>query len=264
MGAAGEGAVGETSVQENDRPADGKIEDRFIRYLMGVVMLRDGQKGAVLQRDRKTYAVAPHLPCGLVTPTMLRKIADAAEKYHAKALKCTSAQRIAIIGIDEADVDRVWADFGEMHPGNLFGDVVRSVKACPGKQFCKRALQDSLQVGLELDAKYHGMKLPGKMKMGVSGCPNQCSEPCIKDIGLVGGKNGWTILVGGSGAGFARLAQPLLDEEVPTARALAIVKALVTFFKKNAKKGERMGELIDRVTLEKLRRVALAAVKKTA
>jgi NAD(P)H-nitrite reductase large subunit len=216
-------------------------------------MLQDGQRGVVIQRDRKTYAVAPHLPCGLVTPAILRKIADVAEKYHAAAVKCTSAQRIAIIGIKEEDVDRVWKEFGEYRPGHLIGDVVRSVKACPGTQFCKRAWQDSLQVGLELDAKYHGKHLPGKFKIGVAGCPNQCAETSIKDIGLVGGRQGWIIMVGGSGGSFPRLAQPLMEEEVPTPRALAIVDALIKFFSENAEPGERFGDLIERMTLKKFR-----------
>jgi NAD(P)H-nitrite reductase large subunit len=219
-------------------------------------MLQDGQRGVVIQRDRKTYAVAPHLPCGVVTPAMLRKIADVAEKYHA-VLKCTSAQRIAIIGIKEADVDRVWKEFGEYRPGHMTGDVIRSIKACPGTQYCKRAWQDSLKMGLKLDAKYHGKHLPGKMKIGVSGCPNQCSETGFKDIGLIGGRQGWTIVVGGSGARSPRIAKELLDEEVSTERALALVEALVKFISDNAEPGERFVDLTDRLTLKKVREAVL-------
>jgi NAD(P)H-nitrite reductase large subunit len=64
-------------------------------------MLIDGEKGVVLQRDRQTYGIAPHLPCGVVTPTILRKIADVAEKYNVPMVKITSAQRIALLGIKE-------------------------------------------------------------------------------------------------------------------------------------------------------------------
>ena len=224
-------------------------------------MLQDGQKGVVLQRDRKTYAVAPHLPCGVVSPAMLRKIADVADKFHAQGVKCTSAQRIAIIGLQESDIDNVWAEFGETRPGHLIGDVVRSVKACPGTQFCKRAWQDSLQLGLELDAKYHCKHVPGKLKLGVSGCPNQCSETCIKDIGLIGGRRGWMIVVGGQGGRNPRLAQELTDDEVPTAHALAIVEALFKFYCDNAEPGERMGDLIDRVTMKTLRAAMEAVLK---
>ena len=58
-------------------------------------MLRLGEKGAIPQRDKKTYAIAPHIPCGLVSPELLRKLADISEKYNAKAIKITGAARIA-------------------------------------------------------------------------------------------------------------------------------------------------------------------------
>src|SRR4030042_5512800 len=153
-------------------------------------MLQDGEKGVIIQRDKQTYAVAPHIPCGVVKPAMLRKLADVAEKYGAAALKSTSAARIAIVGVEEKDVDKIWTEL-DMSPGFAVGLCVRSIKACPGTTFCKRGQQDSLSLGLELDGKYHGMELPGKFKIGVSGCPNQCAETCIKDIGLVGKPRGW-------------------------------------------------------------------------
>ena len=165
-------------------------------------MLEDGVKGVIIQRDRETYAVAPHLPCGMVTPDTLRKLADVAEKYKVQAIKVTSAARIALIGIKEEDVDAIWADLG-MDVGNVVGICVRSVKACPGTTYCKRGQQDSLAVGLALDKKYHGMEMPGKMKIGVSGCPNQCAETSFKDIGLVGIPKGWRVM-------WAETAVPIL------------------------------------------------------
>jgi len=172
-------------------------------------MLQDGEKGVIIQRDRQTYAVAPHIPCGVVKPAMLRKLADVAEKYGAAALKLTSAARIAIVGVQEKDVDKIWREL-DMSPGFAVGLCVRSIKACPGTTFCKRGQQDSLSLGLELDGKYHGMELPAKLKIGVSGCPNQCAETCIKDIGIVGMPSGWKVLVGGNGGARPRLAQELI------------------------------------------------------
>ncbi|MDD2389653.1 MAG: NAD(P)/FAD-dependent oxidoreductase, partial [Desulfobacterales bacterium] len=111
-------------------------------------MLKDGEKGAVIQRDKETYAVAPHVPCGVITPDQLRKLADAAEKYNAAAVKITSAARIALVGIREEDLDNIWKDL-EMPPGHAVGLCVRSVKACPGTTFCKRGQQDSLGMGMK-------------------------------------------------------------------------------------------------------------------
>lgn len=211
-------------------------------------MLEDGQKGAILQRDKESYAIAPHLSCGVVSPDQLRKIADVADKYNAAALKITSAARIAIVGLKEEDIDNVWKDL-EMTPGAAVGLCVRSIKACPGTTFCKRGMRDSLGMGMYLDETYHGMELPGKMKFGVSGCPNQCGETSVKDIGLVGKRSGWDVYVGGCAGGKPRLgdkiAEGLDDDEVKH-----LVEKIVGYCKENANPRERIGRMLDRVGME--------------
>ena len=217
--------------------------------------LKDGEKGVVLQRDKETYAIAPHLPCGVVTPEQLRKLADVAEKYKAAAMKVTSAARIAIVGIKENDIDAAWNDLG-IPPGHAVGLCVRSVKACPGTAFCRLGQQDSLGMGMRLDEIYHGMELPSKTKIGVSGCRNQCAENCIKDIGLYGKKDGWVLTIGGKGTSKPRLADTLV-EDVDSDQALLLIEKVVAFYKENAKKVERIGAMIDRLGLDALKAAVL-------
>jgi len=214
-------------------------------------VLQDGDKGVIIQRDKQTYAVAPHIPCGVIKPETLRKLADVAEKYKAQALKITSAARIAIVGVEEQDVESIWSELG-MPPGAAVGLCVRSVKACPGTTFCKRGQQDSLTVGLELDRKYHGIELPGKLKIGVSGCPNQCAETCIKDIGLVGTLKGWRVLAGGNGGARPRLAQEVA-RDLSTEQALDIIDKIVEFYKSNGKKHQRLGAMMEKMSLEEFK-----------
>ncbi len=210
-------------------------------------MLDDGEKGVVLQRDRQSYGIAPHLPCGIVTPATLRKIAEVAEKYNVPLVKVTSAARIALLGIKEEDVEPIWAEL-EMDPGNVVGICVRSIKACPGTTFCKRGQLDSLAVGRQLDEKYHGMELPGKMKLGVSGCPNQCGETSFKDIGLVGTPKGWRVYVGGNGGTTPRIGE-VLAQRIDTDQAVALVGRIIDYYQANAKPKERMGKMIERLGL---------------
>jgi NAD(P)H-nitrite reductase large subunit len=199
--------------------------------------------------------VAPHIPCGVVKPGTLRKLADAAEKYDAAALKITSAARIAIVGLNENDIDNIWSDLG-MEPGYAVGLCIRSIKACPGTTFCKRGMQDSLTTGLKLDEKYHGMELPGKFKIGVSGCPNQCAETCIKDVGLVGMKNGWRLLVGGNGGGKPRLSQEIA-RDLSTEQVLELIDKIIDYYKANAKPHQRLGAMIDKMGFEEFRTVVV-------
>lgn len=219
-------------------------------------MLKDGEKGAVIQRGRKTYAIVPHIPLGVVTPEQLKKIAELAEKYEALTLKITSAQRIAIVGLKEEHIDEIWQDLG-ISPGAAVGLCIRSIKACPGITFCRLAKQDSLALGAELDRLYHGRKLPWKFKMGVSGCVNQCAENCIKDLGFIGKSNGWTVTVGGNGGSKPRLAYELVSGLSYNA-ALELAERIIVYFEENAQKIERMGKLIERVGFEDFKNAVLS------
>ncbi len=214
-------------------------------------MLKLGEKGAILQRDKKTYAIAPHIPCGLVTPELLRKIADVSEKYNAQAIKITGATRIAIIGLEEEVIDQVWDEL-QLDKGAAVGLCVRSVRSCPGTTFCRLGQQDALGIGMELDKRYHGMELPGKFKMAVSGCQLSCSESWVRDVGLIGKKDGWQVVIGGNVGADPRIAQELVSglENDP---ALRVVDQIVAFYQENANKGERLGKMIERLGLDPFR-----------
>lgn len=211
--------------------------------------------GAIVQRDRESYGVAPHTPAGIVTPDILRKIADVAEKYRVGQIKLTSAQRIALLGIEEQDIEAVWRDL-DITPGAPLGLCVRSVKVCPGTDWCKRGQQDSIRVGLEVDRRYHGMELPWKCKMGVSGCANDCAEVCLKDFGLIGTPKGWHLMAGGNGGAAPRLARRIVEHVPDADQALAMLDRLVTWFRNRQRKC-RVGKLLDEVGVDVLRQVAL-------
>lgn len=214
-------------------------------------MLKLGEKGAIIQRDKETYAIAPHIPCGLVTPDLLRKIADVAEKYEAKALKITGATRIAIVGLKEEDIEGVWEDLS-MPKGAAVGLCVRSVRACPGKAFCKIGQQDALGMGMKLDSVYHGLELPGKFKIAVSGCNLNCAESWVRDVGLFGKPKGWTLVIGGNVGAKPRIADELADD-LSDEEALSAIDKVIVCYRDNAKKGERLGKMIERVGLEPFR-----------
>ena len=212
------------------------------------------EKGAIVQRDQETYAIAPHLPGGLVDSATLRKIADVADKYDVAALKVSSASRIVIVGLKEEDIDGAWADL-DVKPGHAIGLCVRSIKFCPGTTFCKRGQQDAVGVGMKLDELYHGMELPSKLKMGISGCMNCCAESVIKDIGLVGTSKGFSIYVGGSAGLKPRLAE-LLVEELDDEDALKVVDRIIQVYSKYDKK-KRIGHMIDEIGMDEFKKEVL-------
>ncbi|MFZ2088567.1 MAG: NAD(P)/FAD-dependent oxidoreductase [Desulfobaccales bacterium] len=205
-------------------------------------------KGAILQRDKQNFAIAPHIPGGIITDVnLLRKLADVAEKYHVQSIKITSAQRIALIGFRQEDLDNIWAEL-DMVPGAAIGLCVRSVKICPGTDYCRIGMQDAVGVGLKLDDKYHGVELPFKFKMGVSGCPNNCAESSIKDIGLTGMAKGWRVLAGGYVSGLKPRLADVIATGLNDEEALSLVDKIIDWYRDQGK-AKRLGRVIDDVGL---------------
>lgn len=207
-------------------------------------------RAAVPLPDGESYAIIPHFPLGLVTPKDLRTIADIAEKYQLSALKLTTASRIALVGLKKDQVNAAWDEIGKGPGGG--GNCVRSLKACPGAALCTMGKQDSLAMGTQLDAKFHARELPGKMKMGISGCPFNCAQAPIMDIGLFGKKNGWTVLAGGNAGLRPRLADEIATD-LSDDEAYDMVENIIAFYEKSCKSPERMGAMIDRVGLDALK-----------
>jgi NAD(P)H-nitrite reductase large subunit len=202
------------------------------------------EKGAIVQRDKETYAIAPHIPGGIITDFgLLRRLADVAEKYGVQAIKLTSAERFALVGLKAADLDQVWQELG-LTPGAALGLCVRSIKICPGTTFCRLGLQDAVRVGLQLDAQYHGLPLPYKFKIGVSGCANNCSEASIKDLGLVGAAKGWRVLAGGLASGQNPRLADVIATNLSDDEALDLAARVLDWFKQQGKK-KRLGKIID-------------------
>lgn len=214
-------------------------------------------KGANLQKIRngnKTYAVTPHLPGGFVKPEVLEKYAQVARKYEG-TLKLTSAQRIMITNLKAEDIESIWVELG-MQPAMGFANCVRSVKVCPGIAFCKRGKQDSVKLGLELDQRYIKKEMPSRMKFGVSGCPNSCSESVIKDVGVIGTDAGWDVYVGGSAGSHPRLADKLA-ESLDYDDTVRLIDIVVRYYQKHADI-ERVGQFIDRIGFAKFQADVLA------
>ena len=216
-------------------------------------MLKLGEKGAIPQKDKQTYAIAPHIPCGVVTPQLLRNLADVAEKYNVQAMKITGATRIALIGFKEEQIDAAWQDLG-MQPGAAVGLCVRSIRACPGNTYCRIGKQDALGMGMRLDKAYHGVNLPNKLKMAVSGCHLNCAESWVRDIGLVGKPEGWMLTIGGNVGPTPRIGRELvagLDDD----QAVEAIAKIVGYYEQEANKGERLGKMLERVGMEPFQKV---------
>jgi len=207
-----------------------------------------------IQKDG-TFSVVPRIYGGVITPEELRRIATVAEKHHVPMIKLTGGQRIDLLGIPADRLPYVWKDLS-MPSGHAYTKAVRTCKTCVGSRFCRYGTKDSINLGIALEKRFQGIPCPGKIKMGVVGCPRDCVESKIKDIGIIGIQTGWEIYVGGNGGTKVRVADLLTvvesEEEV-----IDLVGIFIQYYRENARWGERTSHFIDRVGIEHIRDVVL-------
>ncbi len=152
---------------------------------------------ANIQKDG-TYSVIPRMWGGETTASELRRIADVVDKYKIPTVKVTGGQRIDLLGVKKEDLQAVWQDIG-MPSGHAYAKALRTVKTCVGSEWCRMGTQDSTQMGKDLERAMWRMYAPHKVKFAVSGCPRNCAEAGIKDVGIIGVDSGWEMYVAGNG-----------------------------------------------------------------
>ena len=221
---------------------------------------------ANIQKDG-TYSVVPRIFGGETSPAQLRAIAEVAEKYAVPTVKITGGQRIDLLGLAKEQLPLIWGDLARAGfvSGHAYGKAVRTVKTCVGSQWCRFGTQDSTAMGIEIEKMTWGSWMPHKLKMAVSGCPRNCAEATIKDLGVVAVDSGWEIHVGGNGGIKVRVTDFLCKVE-SSAEVLEYTAAFLQIYREEARYLERTAPWVERVGISYLRErlVADAAGRRAA
>ncbi|NAZ86209.1 nitrite reductase large subunit NirB [Kineococcus indalonis] len=208
---------------------------------------------ANIQRDG-TFSVVPQMKGGVTTPEQLRKIADVADKYDVGMVKVTGGQRLDLLGVKKEDLPKVWKDLG-MPSGYAYGKSVRTVKTCVGTDFCRFGLGDSTQLGIDIETRFQGIETPAKLKLGVVGCPRNCAEAYVKDIGVVAvGAGKWEVHVGGAAGATVRKGDLLATVDSPE-EVITLTGRFIQFYREWGNWLERTYEFVPRLGIERVRAV---------
>lgn len=209
---------------------------------------------ANIQKDG-TYSVVPRMWGGLTTPRELRAIAEAAEKYRVPTVKVTGGQRIDLLGVKKAQLPAIWADLNDagLVSGHAYGKALRTVKTCVGSEWCRFGTQDSTGLGVKLEKLLWGSWTPHKVKLAVSGCPRNCAEATIKDVGIVCVEAGYDVVVGGNGGIEVRVTDHLVRLATET-EVLEHVAAFLQLYREGARYLERTAPWVARVGIDYVKR----------
>ena len=202
---------------------------------------------ANIQKDG-TFSVVPRMWAGETNSSELRRIADVVDKYKIPSVKVTGGQRIDLLGVKKEDLTAVWQDLG-MPSGHAYGKTLRTVKTCVGSEWCRFGTQDSTKMGRELEKALWRMYAPHKVKLAVSGCPRNCAESGIKDVGVIGVDSGWEIYVAGNGGIKTDVAQ-FFCKVTTHAEVLEYSAAFLQLYREEGWYLERTVHYIGRVGLD--------------
>jgi nitrite reductase (NADH) large subunit len=231
----------------SERQAGRFREERHARFI-------NDRVHANIQNDG-TFSVVPRIRGGVVTPDELRRIADVADRYDLPMVKITGGQRIDLLGARKEQLPAIWEDLG-MPSGHAYAKAVRTVKTCVGTQFCRFGLGDAITVGIDLEQTMEGLHTPHKVKAAVSGCPRNCAESYVKDIGIVAVEGAWQIYIGGAAGASVRMGDLLAT--VPTApEARRVALAFLQHYRENGEHLERTYGYLERVGLEAVQAAVL-------
>ncbi len=208
-----------------------------------------------IQKDG-TYSVVPRMFGGLCTPDQLRTIADVADKYEVPEMKVTGGQRIDMFGIKKEQLPDMWKDLTDAGfvSGHAYGKAMRTVKTCAGDTWCRFGTQNSTRLGVKLEELTWGSWMPHKFKLAVSGCPRNCAEATIKDIGVVCVDSGYELHVGGNGGIKVRVTDLLCKVETEE-QVLEYTGAYCQLYREDAHYLERTAPWVERVGLAKIKNI---------
>jgi nitrite reductase (NADH) large subunit len=223
------------------------VDDPQSRYI-------NERSHANIQKDG-TYSVIPRMWGGETTPDELRRIADAADKYRVRTVKVTGGQRLDLLGVKKEDLPAIWKDIG-MPSGHAYAKALRTVKTCVGSEWCRFGTQDSTQMGKDLERALWRMYAPHKVKLAVSGCPRNCAESGIKDVGVIGVDSGWELYVGGNGGIKTEVAQFFVKVKTPE-EVLEYSGAFLQLYREEGWYLERTVHYISRVGLDYVKKKVL-------
>lgn len=211
-----------------------------------------------IRNGKRTFAITPHIPGGFIKPEGLIKIGEVAKKYGG-VLKITSGQRILITNLQEEDLPAIWEELG-MKPAVVTQNSLKNVELCPAN-FCKRSKYPTIGIGMRLSRKFQGMELPCRTKIGVAGCRNACGSVYAKDIGVLVDFDKMFFVTAGGSAGFHPRPSDIITRGLTEDEAFALVGTILEYYNEYAMAGEKLGDFIDRISIDKFRDDVLEIAK---
>ncbi|MHB1286848.1 MAG: nitrite/sulfite reductase [Leptospirales bacterium] len=209
---------------------------------------------------------------GVLNPDLIEKLANLSEKYGEGEIRLTPQQNLLIPGVPVQSMETVQSLLDEWSVSTDGNNYLSRTVSCTGKTYCRLALVEtkdwSGSVAVKLDQLFPSPRKP--INIHVTGCPNDCGQQRIAEVGLQGVQfkgasgvleDGFDLFLGGQTGtqkSFnARTGIRLGHEEVPV-----LLGQILEGFEESAEEEESFKEYISRIGLEKIREIRAGTVSR--
>ena len=234
------------------------------------------------QRQEGYYSVIVKPERGDLDGSQFRAVADIMRKYTGGRARATQEQNLVLRFIPEGSLHAVWEALDSIGLAEPDSRAITNVVSCPGTDSCKLGITSSMGLAKALRnemEEWSGELLDDQgvkdIRIKMSGCPNGCGLHHIANIGFHGaalkGADGqqvpaYELFLGGNYGDNrvedSRVGTRIPRVKVPAKAAPRVLKTIVSYYKSNrADESEKFNQFLDRVGLEQLTEVAVAAEK---
>lgn len=209
------------------------------------------------------YAVGISFISGRTYCPDLNKIAELIEEFCVDGeARTTNKQNLIIVNVPEANLEKLLNKAKQLALKVEDAAFSKLGVACTGTEFCNLAIVETKARAKELfdylDSKFPGLR--EEIMISVTGCPNNCAQYSIADIGIVGCKvkdesgimqDAFRIFLGGRLGTEAQFGQALEGRFLHKDIHLTLSKLIELYISKRSS-SEAFRHFIDRVGLTEI------------
>lgn len=197
---------------------------------------------------------------GRIRAEQMLAVASLAEEFGQSILRTTNQQNLLIPYVPTQRVDTLLNELQKVGLPYKASPFRRAAAACTGNEFCNLAITETKQLIVEIvEHLERTVPLDEPIRINLNGCPNDCGQHHIGDIGLQGclvkvgdeKVEGYDIALGGRLGRDARFVRPIW-RKVPANQVKYALERLLNNYLVLRDPEEDFSDFVDRHTDEEL------------
>ncbi len=197
------------------------------------------------------YHVLSEINMSLASENEQEKVYSILKKFGVSLTKITSGQRLAVYGIDDKKAATLQKELLTIVPSPPKNSVT-TINTCPSLQECKYATGNTQQLGRRLEQLSFASPLPGKVKIGIAGCRVCCTQPWVRDLGIISNRKGWSLIFGGNAGNKPRIGD-LIAENLSDEQLVQLVKKCLEVYIEHASPRQRTARFMEHFGVEQFK-----------